>query len=89
MAVKWKFRDGKWRRINVVFQEQLNKQVLFSATIRSIYDQDAALTPKEQQQAIHALPGMTISDMQSVIQANGPALAATIRAIISKDRATE
>jgi hypothetical protein len=89
MAVKWKFRDGKWRRINVEFEEQFNKTILLSATIRAIYDKDAALTPEEQQQAIHSLPGMTISDMQSVIQANGPKLAATIRAIIGKDRATE
>lgn len=89
MVVKWKFRDGKWRRINVEFAKQQNKQILFSATIRAIYDQDAALTPAEQQQAIHALPGMTISEMYSVIQANGPKLAATIRALIGKDRATE
>lgn len=88
MAVKWKFRNGKWRRTMVEFKEQTSKQVLFSATIRAIYDQDAKLTPEEQQQAIHALPGMTITDMYSVIQANGPKLADTLRRLISKDRAT-
>jgi len=87
MAVKWKLRNGKWRKVMVEFKKQTSKLVLFSATIRAIYDKDADLTPQEQQQAIHALPGMTISDMYTVIEANGPKLAESIRRIISKDRA--
>jgi len=86
--VKWKFRDGKWRRVMVVFRKQTEKTVLLSATIRAIYDKDAELTPGEQQKAIQLLPGMTITEMYSVIEANGPKLAETIRALIGKDRAT-
>lgn len=87
MAVKWKLRDGKWRRVMVEFEKQVSKTVLYSATIRAIYDKDVELTPQEQQQAIHALPGMTIFDMYSVIKSNGPKLAETIKALIGKDRA--
>lgn len=87
MVVKWKLRNGKWRRVMVEFEEQTSKVILYSATIRAIYDKDAELTPQEQQKAIQALPGMTISDMYSVIESNGPKLAETIRKLIGKDRA--
>ena len=73
----------------VVFRKQTEKTVLLSATIRAIYDKDAKLTPEEQQQAIQLLPGMTITEMYSVIEANGMKLADTIRKIITKDRATD
>ncbi len=87
MTVKWKLRNGKWRRVMVEFKRQVSKTVLYSATIRAIYDKDAELTPQEQQKAILALQGMTISDMYSVIESNGPKLAETIRKLIGKDRA--
>jgi len=89
MVVKWKFRNGKWRRVMVVFRKQSEKTVLLSATIRAIYDKDANLSPEEQQKAIQLLPGMTITEMYSVIEANGPKLAESIRKLINKDRATE
>ena len=89
MAVKWKLRNGKWRRVMVVFRKQTEKTVLLSATIRAIYDKDAELSPKEQHQAILLLPGMTVTEMYSVIEANGRKLAETIRALIGKDRATD
>ena len=83
----WKKKRGGWRRIGVKFAEQENKTVLLSATISSIYDQDASLTPLEQQDAIQALPGMTAKEMQSIILATGPGLAPTIRNVISAHRA--
>ncbi len=89
MVVKWKLRNGKWRRVMVVFRKQTEKTVLLSATIRAIYDKDANLSPSEQQKAIQLLPGMTITEMYSVIEANGPKLAESIRKLINKDRATE
>lgn len=73
----------------VVFRKQTEKTVLLSATIRAIYDRDAQLTPQEQQQAIRLLPGMTITEMYSVIEANGPKLAESIRKLINSDRATD
>lgn len=73
----------------VEFRKQTEKTVLLSATIRAIYDTDAKLTPKEQQQAIQLLPGMTVSEMYSVIEANGPKLAESIRRLINKNRATD
>ena len=73
----------------VEFRKQTEKTVLLSATIRAIYDKDAKLTPEEQQQAIQLLPGMTVSEMYSVIEANGPKLAESIRKLINKNRATD
>jgi len=65
-----------------------SKTLMLSAAIRAIYDADASLTPQEQQNAIKALPGMTAAEMESFIPLTGPALADSIRAIISKHRAT-
>lgn len=92
MAVKWKFRDGKWRRINVEFEEQKSRTLLLSSTIRAIYDKDATLNPAEQQEMVFALPGLTISEMKAIVKAHhstGMDLAATVREIISKHRATD
>jgi len=89
----WKFRRGKWRRINVEFSEQMQKTILLSATIRAILDNDknatnpTGLSPEEQKEAIQDLPGMTATEMQSIIIATGPALADSIRAVISVHRA--
>lgn len=58
-----------------------------SAMIRAIYDNDAELTPQEQQEAIKLLPGLTAAEMEATIPLTGPALAESIRAIISKHRA--
>lgn len=86
MAI-WKLRNGRWRRVGVKFQEQFNKTLLLTSTIRAIYAKDATLTPAEQQEAIHLLPGMTATEMQSIILTTGPGLADSIRAVISSHRA--
>lgn len=92
MAVKWKFRDGKWRRINVEFEEQREKTLLMSQVIRAIYDKDVKMQPAQQQAAIEALPGMTRSQMKKIVaeyHSNRANLHENIRAIISPDRATD
>jgi hypothetical protein len=66
---------------------QYNKTVLLSAAIRAIYDKDAQLTPEEQQDAIKLLPGLSAAEMESIIMPSGPALADSIRSMISKHRA--
>lgn len=92
MAVKWKFRNGKWRRINVEFQEQKDKTLMLTTIIRAIYDKDVKMSPGDQQKTIEALPGMTRSEMKKIVaeyHSNRMNLAANIRAIISKNRATD
>lgn len=84
---RWRRKRGGWYRTGTEFPRQLQKQLLLSGTIRAIYDKDAELTPQEQQQAIQSLPGMTATEMQSIILQTGPALADSIRAVISKHRA--
>jgi len=94
LTVKWKFRDGKWRRINVEFEEQVTKTRLLSTVIRAIYDNDSKLTPAEQQEAIMDLSGMSAAEMESIVrqyhdtEGTTDDLANSIRAVISKHRAT-
>lgn len=96
MTVKWKFRDGKWRRINVEFEEQKAKTLLLSQALKVILENDyqpdknpKGLTPEEQHDIIQLLPGLTAKEMESVIPLTGPTLADSIRQIISKHRATD
>ena len=93
MVVKWKFRDGKWRRINVEFEEQYQKTADLTSVIRAIYDSDVKLTPQEQQEAIKALPGFTRDEMIQITKIHrsnsSHELAQTIRDIISNHRAPE
>jgi len=83
----WKLKRGKWRKIGRKFPRQYNKTLLLSGVIRAIYDKDNTMTPEEQQTAIKELPGMTGTEMQSIIMTTGPGLADSIRAVISAHRA--
>lgn len=87
--MRWKFSRGKWRRVSVEFPSQLTRTLLLSATIRAIYDKDATLSPEEQHDMIRLLPGLTAREMEEIIPLTGPALADSIRAVISKHRATD
>lgn len=95
MTTKWKFRDGKWRRINVEFDYQQERTLLLSATLRAILENDydqtknpTGLTPQEQKEAIKMTPGLTAREMEALIPLTGPMLADSIRKLISKHRAT-
>lgn len=92
MAVKWKLRDGKWRRINVEFEEQFERTKSLTNVIKAIYDADAKLTPEIQQKAIEALPGLSREEMIKITSdhhSKPGQLAQTIRDIISEHRAPE
>ncbi len=84
--VIWKSKRGRIYKINDTPNDQTIR-VLQSATIRAIYDNDAQLSPKEQQDAIKLLPGLTAAEMEAVIPLTGPALADSIRAVIAAHRA--
>lgn len=84
--VIWKSKRGRIYKINETPNDQTIR-VLQSATIRAIYDNDAQLTPAEQQEAIKLLPGLTAAEMEAVIPLTGPSLADSIRAVISAHRA--
>jgi len=86
--MRWIRKRGKWRRIGIVFENQFKRTQAMSQVIRKIYDDDTKLTPKEQQNAIKALSGITTKDMESIIPQTGLGLTDSIRKIISEYRGT-
>lgn len=78
---------------NVLFPEQVKKQLEVAAMVRLINDMDDKLTPAEQAEMIRLLPGLTAREMEQVLELHykgeGPKLAESIRAIISAHRAVD
>lgn len=77
-----------------VTPQGVSMAILQSATIRALYDNDyhatnnpTGLTPAEQREALLLLPGLTAKEMEAIIPLTGPALADTIRSVISSHRA--
>jgi len=59
----------------------------YTKLVRKIYNSDNLLTPKQQQQAIHSLSGITTNEMEGMLKATGPKLAQSVRELISNHRA--
>ncbi len=69
------------------FPSQRKLTLNYSKLIRKIYG-SRSLTAKQKQNAVESLPGIKSDQMEAVIKTTGPALAKTIRAIISQHRGT-
>ncbi len=69
------------------FPSQRQLTLNYTKLIRKIYNRDMRLTPKQQQLAIIALPGITSDEMESITKSTGPKLAKTLRKFISAHRA--
>jgi len=74
-------------RIGKEFPSQRQLTLNYTKLIRKINKRDNRLTPFQQQQAIQALSGITIDEMESIIKCTGPALAQNLRKFISAHRA--
>ncbi len=70
------------------FWAQKYQTNLVTLLIRKINEDDVNLTPYEQMLAIRKLTGLPTEKMESLIMVTGPALASTIRKLISPGRAT-
>lgn len=51
----------------IEFKNQKAETLLIGALIRKIYDRDSTLTPKQQQELIQALPGLTRDQMEALM----------------------
>ncbi len=69
------------------FPSQRQLTLNYTKLIRKIYNRDNLLTPRQQQKAIQALPGITSDQMESLMKSTGPKLAQSIRKLISPHRA--
>ncbi len=74
-------------RIGKEFPSQRKLTENYTKLIRKIYRRDNRLTPRQQQNAIQALPGITSNEMELIIKSTGPKLAQSIRKLISAHRA--
>lgn len=74
-------------RIGKEFPSQRQLTLNYSKLIRKIYNRDVRLTPRQQQVAIQALPGISSDDMELLIKSTGPKLAQSLRQFISAHRA--
>ena len=80
-----KTRSGHY--IGKEFPSQRQLTLNYTKIIRKIYNRDIRLTPRQQQIAIMALPGITTDEMELIIKTTGPRLATYLRRFISKHRA--
>jgi len=74
-------------RIGKEFPTQRQLTLNYTRLIRKIYSRDNRLTPRQQQLAIMALPGINSDEMESLMICTGPALTQQIRKFISAHRA--
>lgn len=74
-------------KIGKEFPSQRALTLNYTKLIRKIYNRDNLLTPKQQQQAIQSLSGITTDEMEDMIKATGPKLAQSVRDLISAHRA--
>ena len=58
----------------------------YTKLVRKIYSRDNRLTPKQQQDAIKSLSGITTNEMEGMLKATGPKLAQSVRELISAHR---
>lgn len=75
-------------RIGKEFPSQRQLTLNYSKLIRKINNRDIRLTPKQQQEAIQSLAGITTDEMEGILKATGPKLAQSVRNLISSHRAT-
>lgn len=80
-------RTGSGHYIGNEFPRQRQLTLNYTRLIRKIYKRDNRLTPRQQQIAIQALPGITSNQMELIIKSTGPKLAISIRKLISSHRA--
>ena len=80
-----KTRSGHY--IGKEFPSQRKLTENYTKLIRKIYKKDNLLTPRQQQKAIMALPGINSDMMDIIIKSTGPKLAQSIRKLISSHRA--
>jgi len=81
-------KTGSRHYIGQEFPKQRKLTVNYTRLIRKIYSRDIRLTPRQQQLAIMALPGITSDQLELIIKSTGPKLAQSIRKLISSYRAT-
>ena len=84
----WRRKRGRVYRINAVMPQLYERTMLYVLLIRKINAMDDTLSPKEQAQLIKDMDGLEASEMEELIPVSGPTLADSIRAVISKHRAT-
>lgn len=80
-----KTRSGHY--IGQEFPSQRKLTLNYTKLIRKIYNKDNLLSPRQQQKAIMALPGISSDEMELIIKSTGPKLAQSIRKFISAHRA--
>lgn len=74
-------------RVGKEFPSQRQLTLNYTKLIRKIYNRDMRLTPRQQQVAVQALPGISSDDMELLIKSTGPKLAQSLRSFISAHRA--
>ncbi len=72
--------------IGTEFPSQRKLTENYTKLIRKIYNKDNLLSPRQQQRAIMALPGITSDEMEVIIKSTGPKLAESVRKLISPRR---
>ena len=85
----WRRKRGRIYRINARMPALYERTMLYTLLIRKIFAMDDTLSPKEQAQMIKDMDGLEASEMEEMIPLSGPKLADSIRAVISKHRATD
>jgi len=83
--MRHKGKSGRY--IGQEFPTQRQLTLNYTKLIRKIYSRDNRLTPRQQQKAIIALPGISSDEMESLMKSRGPKLAQSIRKFISAHRA--
>lgn len=68
------------------FPSQRQLTINYTRLIRKIYSRDNRLTPRQQQIAIQALPGINTDQMELLLKCTGPKLAQSVRKFISSHR---
>ena len=79
-------KTKRGRYIGVEFPSQRQLTINYTRLIRKIYSRDK-LSPRQQQIAIQALPGINSDEMELIIKSRGPKLAQSLRKFISSHRA--
>ena len=72
--------------IGVEFPTQRQFQENYAKLIRKINSSTSRLSPKQKQNAIIQLPGITREDMDLITKSTGPKLAIVLRKFVSKKK---
>lgn len=80
-------KTKRGRYIGVEFPTQRQLTINYTRLIRKIYSRDNRLSPRQQQIAIQALPGINTDEMELLLKCTCPKLAQSVRKFISSHRA--